>query len=268
MSKPVVGNALTRALLNGINEGTTPLECATLNTVRTTVTGNQDNYNWDSGASSPQIAFQRNQWNGASDVTWRGFAGGVAGRWDYLENITSAKAMIFKHEDTGSTAANRLKLPGGISSVAVGPGGLAMRVYDATDSRWRIFVLDPGNWIDVAHAGANFTASSGTWTVDSGDQTIFRYRQHGNQLTYDIALTGTSVSATPSFLRIALVNGLVCAGGFGPLILIVDNAVRVAGRPLFNGTDAYISLERMDGGAFAAATNTTTIQGLLIGKVA
>lgn len=268
MSKPVVGQALTRALLNGVNEGTTPLETATLNTVRVTVTGNQDNYNADSGASSPQIGFQRIQWNGASDVTFRGFAGGVAGRWDYLENVTSAKAMIFKNEDAGSTAANRLKTSGGISSVAVGPGGIALRLYDATDSRWRIFVLDPGNWIDVAHAGANFTASSGTWTVDSGDQTIFRYRQDGNMLTYDLALTGTSVSATPSFLRVALVNGLVCAGGFGPLILLVDNAVRVSGRPLFNGTDAFVSLERADGAALATATNTTTIQGLLMGKVA
>ena len=52
-----------------------------------------------------------------------------------------------------------------------------------------------GETIGVTYASGNFTASAGTWTVDSGDQAQYRYSLVGKIMTIWVSLTTTSTSA-------------------------------------------------------------------------
>ncbi|MEO8483318.1 MAG: hypothetical protein ABI634_13985, partial [Acidobacteriota bacterium] len=141
MSKGIVGDPVTRGLINGVNEGTTPLERPTLNRVRITDTGTKNDYALDSTAVSPITGFAYLEWNGASSVTFTGFAAGRDGEVRRIRNITAAQAMLFTHQAAGSTAANRLRTPGSVSTQAIGPGGTVDIVYNSADSRWELVIL-------------------------------------------------------------------------------------------------------------------------------
>lgn len=98
----------------------------------------------------------------------------------------------------GSTAENRAICPSTQGQI-VGVNGLMIGEYDGTTDRWRVKCIDPGAWIDVAHAGGNFTGNNSmTWTVASGDQVAFQYQQRGNRLDVHIHLETTTIGGTPS----------------------------------------------------------------------
>jgi hypothetical protein len=62
-----------------------------------------------------------------------------------------------------------------------------------------------GSYADVSYASGNFTGSGTiTWTVDSGDQSVFRYERRGNTVHFQIAIRASSVSGTGNTLKIAL----------------------------------------------------------------
>jgi hypothetical protein len=84
-------------------------------------------------------------------------------------------------------------------------GNVDFVVYDATTARWRLTTHEQGGWITPTYAAGNYTAQTGTWTVDAGDVTTQAYYLKGRTLTVAFNLVTTSVSATPTFLNI--VNG-------------------------------------------------------------
>jgi len=61
-----------------------------------------------------------------------------------------------------------------------------------------------GEWIAVSYSSGNFTASAGSWTVDSGDVVRNRYTLIGKTMIWTVALKETDVSSTPVELRIAI----------------------------------------------------------------
>lgn len=61
-------------------------------------------------------------------------------------------------------------------------------------------------WTAVAYNAGDFTASTGNWTVDSGDIGTFTYTRHGKTLTVAWAIAATDVSAN-SVLRITIPGG-------------------------------------------------------------
>ncbi len=67
-----------------------------------------------------------------------------------------------------------------------------------------------GEWTAVAHAAGNFTASAGSWTVDSGDQSLYRYTLVGKTMTLAWAIINTDVSAA-SVLHLAIPDGFTAA---------------------------------------------------------
>jgi hypothetical protein len=68
-----------------------------------------------------------------------------------------------------------------------------------------------GYWTDVAHAGGNFTASTGSWTVDGADQVTLAYTRVGKTMTVVFSIQNTDVSATPTTLEIAVPGGATSA---------------------------------------------------------
>lgn len=121
-----------------------------------------------------------------------------------------------------------------------------------------------GDWTDVAHDAGNFTASAGTWTVASGDQTTFAYSIVGKSLVVTFSLFTTSVSTTPAELRIAIPGSYTAAKVAYAPVLIVDNGTRTMGTARTAAAGSTIVIEREDAGNFTASTNNTAVVGQIV----
>lgn len=100
--------------------------------------GAQNDYNPTNLATA---AYLRLSPSAAATIT--GIAGGEAGRFLWLVNLTT-NLVTLPHQDTGSTAGNRIIVSGSALSVVLGENQSALLRYDETSSRWRV----------VAHNGA------------------------------------------------------------------------------------------------------------------
>ncbi len=117
-------------------------------------------------------------------------------------------------------------------------------------------------WTAVTYAGGNFTATGGgTWTVDSGDQIVFRYIKIGRLCVMNLVLNTTSVAGTVTNLNVA--SPVTAAQQTESVGLIFDNSgtVMSAGRIAING--ATITIYKVDGSAFTASTNLTYLRAVL-----
>ena len=70
----------------------------------------------------------------AGAVTWTGIAADT-GRRVLLVHAVGAGGLTLVHQSASSVASNRFALPGG-SDITLATGGIAMLVYDTTQSRW------------------------------------------------------------------------------------------------------------------------------------
>lgn len=68
-----------------------------------------------------------------------------------------------------------------------------------------------GEWTTPAYSAGNFTASSGLWTVDSGDVTTYAYTMDGKTMRLMLYIENTDVSATPATLSVAIPGGFTAA---------------------------------------------------------
>lgn len=121
-----------------------------------------------------------------------------------------------------------------------------------------------GAWTDVAFNAANFTASTGNWTLTSPDQVQYRWMRIGTTLYLKFRFDTTSVSATPNALRLTLPNGLTASkDGFEGNLIYNDNAAAWDGGGHVYATAGltYIEFRRRDIVAWATAVNTTYIWG-------
>lgn len=85
-----------------------------------------------------------------------------------------------------------------------------------------------GEWTAVAHAGGNYTASSGTWTVDAGDQSTFAYTLIGKTMIVSFSLNDTALSAAPSTISVVIPGGFTAAREMEAPVLNFNNGVLVA----------------------------------------
>lgn len=69
-------------------------------------------------------------------------------------------------------------------------------------------------WYTPVYAAGDFTASSGSWTVDSGDVVNYRYSINGKTMTINWYIGATSTSGSPANIRIALPAGKTANGNF------------------------------------------------------
>jgi hypothetical protein len=171
-------------------------------------------------------------------------------------------AVDILHQNTGSLAANRVVCPGGVRYRLHPREACAlMRTLDG----WRI-VEKADQWIDVTFDTGTFTASSGNWTLASGDQTTLTYQFDGNKMTVSFELDTTTVSATPTELRIAIPLSRIAARKMSaPLSSAVDNGTALdTGRAEVVAGGTYISIyKNASNTAWAASANLTSVRGQL-----
>jgi hypothetical protein len=131
-------------------------------------------------------------------------SGSGSSRWARAKSISRIRTP-------NSSAANRLINYATSASTSLAAGvGTAQYVYDGTTARWRLVAHEQGAPITATYSALNFTASAGTWTVDSGDITTLTYLLRGRELTVRFRIENTDVSATPTDLLI----GTAAWGGF------------------------------------------------------
>lgn len=169
-------------------------------------------------------------------------------------------AFDILHQNTGSSTANRVACPGGVR-YRLHPRECCDILRTAEG--WRI-VEKADQWADVTFSAGNFTASTGDWTLTSPDQVTWCYQLDGNRMTASFELDSTTVSATPTELRIAIPLGRVSARRMSaPLASALDNSTAVdSGRAEVAAGGTYISIFKNSAGtAWAAATNATSVRG-------
>lgn len=128
-------------------------------------------------------------------------------------------------------------------------------IYDAHDA-------NVGDGTNVTFAAGNFTGNNSmTWTLVSGDQTVFRYQIINKQMTVWFTLDTTSVGGTPSTeLRITIPNSRTAAvATYEKVAWANDNGtVREAYAAI---SSTLIAIRRTDAGNWTASTNATYVYG-------
>jgi len=129
-----------------------------------------------------------------------------------------------------------------------------------------------GEWQAPAFNAADFTASAGNWTVAAGDVLYLKYTLIGKTMMVAFDIQTTTLSGTPTNLRIAIPGGFSVAAG-------VD--VRMPGQAIDNGGAAAIAMIRVVAGTsyisifkdyaatgtFAVATDNTGVRGVVMFEV-
>jgi hypothetical protein len=105
------------------------------------------------------------------------------------------------------------------------------------------------SWITVPYNAANFTASSGTWTVTAGNQGMFRYTILGGKtVVLNISIGGSTISgATPVRLKITLpaaIQSAVFFGGFMPMFYAITTSGPMGVSGLATMESTYIDVLR------------------------
>ena len=114
-----------------------------------------------------------------------------------------------------------------------------------------------GHWIDVSYSGANFTSDVGTWVVDAGDVITNSYTLIGRTMLWLLFITSSTITGSPTGLRIALPAGLAIGKGFSGLLGNSSDGVVSMG----NVSASQVQLGRVGGAAFTNATNTVLVAG-------
>ena len=125
--------------------------------------------------------------------------------------------------------------------------------------------LAMGVWQDVPYDANNFTAPTGSWTVESGDVVTYRYMLIGETMFLSLILNGTTVGGTPAHLRVAVPGGFTIAKQTQAAARCYDNGTETVG--FLNAAPADATFVKFFRGGFsnwATSTNATTVQGFAI----
>jgi hypothetical protein len=119
-----------------------------------------------------------------------------------------------------------------------------------------------GVWTTVAYNAANFTADSGSWTVDDADEIVSVVRVDDTMIVSFRILT-SDVSATPADLMIAIPGGLTAVRAVNTTCIIVNaGGNSECGQVRVNAGETVIRISRIAGaGNFSttAADNTSVV---------
>lgn len=234
-------------------------------TVTSSVTGTQNDYAPAGLTFAPYVTSVITL-NPASDVTFTGIAGGVDNAFLLLQCFGGNNGNIFtSHDNAGSSASNRFFniVNSAPSPHAAGFGRSLYRYEAGSVNRWRQIFHLQGNPISPVFSSGDYTASAGNWTLTAGDRVSGTYFLIGRKLFVDFTLTTTTVSATPSGLRVNKgayggfnIDYRILAGG----PIIGDNSTTfVAGQVDANPANGYIIISRLDGSNFATSTDNTYV---------
>lgn len=216
----------------------------------TTATGTQNDFALTAGATTLRC-------NNASLLTIAGMTPGYEGQRLTIVSVGAGQVNL-SPQAAGSTAADRLINLATVGDSEMAPGfGVATFVYDTTAARWRMVDHDQGAEIDVPWVSTNFTAPGGTFTVEVGDQLIFRSYLRGKRITVTWSIATASYATAGAYLAIKTPgNHLARAGGTsaGYGHHFYDNGFVKTGQ-VYVGPGAGVNLQTETAAAWTSVTN-------------
>ncbi len=114
-------------------------------------------------------------------------------------------------------------------------------------------------WTTVSFTAGDFTAASGNWTVASGDLTTFAYMLIGKTMIVTIQVATSTVSATPSDLRILIPGGKTAARSTSSLCFIGDVGSFQAGLISTIANDTKLYINKVTLATWGTSTDTTYV---------
>jgi hypothetical protein len=123
-----------------------------------------------------------------------------------------------------------------------------------------------GEWINVAYSAGNFTAGTGTWTVEEEDQLTLKYTLIGKTAILVLTLVNTTVSDITAYLAVALPftsTGTIV----GSLCRIIENGVQKSGFPYMSASGSKLYIYILGASFAAAGADKTTIQLTFITEI-
>lgn len=137
------------------------------------------------------------------------------------------------------------------------------------NSIWREKNTLNSEWNDVTFNSGDYVPNGGgSWTVDSGDVVVNRYKLIGKTLYFNLSLTGTTIVGPPAIsLLVKMPNGYTAkgsneCGGFG---YYTNGGVAFRLRML--STSNFVDLRTIDGSALIAGVNDQNIHFSLIVEI-
>lgn len=120
-----------------------------------------------------------------------------------------------------------------------------------------------GYWINVAYNAANFTANgSMTWSVESGDQLVYKYTLIGKTMILQVYIATSTVGGTVNTeLRIAIPGGYTAASGSVVQPASAYQSAWVAGGAGINPTYIAFYINPNFVTNWALSTNLTAVAG-------
>lgn len=171
---------------------------------------------------------------------------------------TGADAITLAAGTEGLRKTIRMKTDGGDATLTVTNGeGFSTIVFESvgefvelfyTDGKWQI-IKDSTAWINVVFSAGDFSAlGGGTWTVASGDVSVFKYKIIGKTMFVTCGIATSTIASNPIFLTVKIPNSKVSKNSALGGVLFYDD-----------GTTSY------QGGFATVPASGTTINLALIG---
>jgi hypothetical protein len=95
----------------------------------------QNDYTEEGGNSAGWL-----RWSSSTSVNVTGLSIGQADGDIHFGTNVGSNNIVFKHQDAGSTVANRFICPGGVD-LTIGPDEGWFKIFDGTTARWRVWKL-------------------------------------------------------------------------------------------------------------------------------
>jgi hypothetical protein len=261
------GTGTTGTLINNAAKTTLYDELdARWSEITVTSTGSQNNVSITTGGIEADIVHCFN----ASDLTITGFAAPASPAKPGKPLIvisTGVGNVYLAHNSGSSSAGNKLFNQATSSTTPLAAGkGYAIYTYASVAARWQLVAHDQGAAITPTFADSHYTGAGvdGDWALASGDRITQSFYLKGTQLFVAWALGTTTVANTPATLRItnAAWGGFTSAKQKARACIYDDNAGgNTIGYAAIAASGTEITINKLTGGTFANATNTTAVSG-------
>lgn len=116
-----------------------------------------------------------------------------------------------------------------------------------------------GSWTNVAYNAGNFSQASGTWTVQSGDQTTYRYMLVGKTMFLNIRLDATDITGSPAWLSVAVPGGFTIGSTIDAINLVQQGTFSTGAWEATSGTTVVLFYASTAFGAWSAGTGDRAI---------
>jgi len=126
------------------------------------------------------------------------------------------------------------------------------------------YVAQTTGWTTYSYTSTDFTASSGSWAVDSGDVANCSYLIFGKTMFLSFNFFGTSVSATPATLRFLIPGGKVAARQQDFVTTVIDNGSNwQPGQARTSSGSNLLTLFNFNAANWATSTNATGVRATI-----